>query len=318
MTFPPNSPALYRDKPVIVSCYTPDGVQIEQDGELLTVSESELLPTGLAAPLPEFAVSKRQREMATILVANNAGGVGKTSLTIALAHLLTTWGLRVAVLDFDPQANATTFSGITRAISPEETFHQVVADPSAPLPPLLPAHGYDLLPSSNVLRQTARTLAKSERWHLLRDRLPGLTGQYDLVFVDCGPSLDPLAMAGGMAADFVLTPSSTSVKGIGGFEGVAGFVQEVRELGNPDLSICLFVPTLHQKRTKAEAQAYEEMVAGIPAHLLATPIMRAQKWVDAAAEGKPVTAFKGVPTQQVERLAAELIRSIGWEDEVEA
>lgn len=318
MTFPPNSTALYRDRPVTVSCYTPDGVQIEQDGELLTVSESELTPTGLAAPLPELAVLKRQREMTTVLVANNAGGVGKTSLTIALAHLLTTWGLRVAVLDFDPQANATTFSGITRAISPEETFHQVVTDPSAPLPSLIPVHGYDLLPSSNVLRQTARQLARTERWHLLRDRLPGLTGQYDLLFVDCGPSLDPLAMTGGMAADFVLAPSSTSVKGIGGFEGVAGFVQEVRELGNPDLSICLFVPTLHQRRTKAEAQAYEDMVQGIPPHLLATPIMRAQKWVDAAAEGKPVTAYRCPATQQVERLASELLRSIGWGEEAEA
>lgn len=314
MTFPPNSAALYREQAVTVDCYTPDGVQVELDGELLTVSESELTPIGLSAPLPELAVSKRQREAAALLIANNAGGVGKTSLTIALAHLLGTWGLSVAVLDFDPQGNATTFSGVLRQIEPEETFDRVLRSPDGPFPDLISVHGYDLLPASAALRQTSRDLARLDDYTLLCPHMTGLKERYDLILIDCGPSLDPLAMTGAMASDYVVTPSSTSVKGVDGFSGVADFVREIQALGNAGLEICLYVPTLHTRRTKAEAEAYAAMVKNLPADLLATPILRNQKWVDATRQGQPVTvhAPKSPPAQQVERLGHELITAIGW------
>ncbi|GGI75594.1 ParA family protein [Deinococcus wulumuqiensis] len=314
MTFPPNATALYRDKAVTVSCYTPEGVQIEKDGELLTVMEAELTPLSVPAPLPNLAVPVRQP--LAILIANNAGGVAKTSLAVALAHLFASWGLRVALLDLDPQANATTFSGILRPIEAAETFHALLT-PDAVLPDFIRVHGYDLLPASPVLRQTARDIVKGDRHSALLTHMPALRERYDLILMDCGPSLDALATAGGLTADFVMTPSSTSVKGIDGFQGAAGFVEELRQLGNPDIRTCLFVPTLHRKNTKAEREAYADMVAGIPAELLATPILRGQKWVDAARAGQPVTAFapKSTEAQQAERLARELLRAIGWDDE---
>lgn len=320
MTFPPNSTALYRDKPVTVSCYTPDGVQIEKDGELLTVSESELMPTGMSTPLPELAVSIRQREAVTLLIANNAGGVGKTSITVALAHQLSLWSLRVAVLDFDPQANATTFSGVLRQIEPDETFDRLVRTPGAAFPDFISVHSYDLLPASPVLRQTSRDLARLDDYTLLSHHMAALKERFDLILIDCGPSLDPLAMTGAMAADYVVTPSSTSVKGVDGFGGVAEFVSEINALGNPDLQICLYIPTLHTKRTKAEAEAYTAMVENLPGDLLATPILRNQKWVDATRQGQPVTvhAPKSAAAQQVERLGRELITAIGWDGEHDA
>ena len=315
MTFPPNSTALYKEQPVTVSCYTPDGVQIEKGDDLLTVAESELMPLAMPTPLPELAVSKRQRETVTLLLANNAGGVGKTSITVALAHQLSLWSLRVAVLDFDPQANATTFSGVLRQIEPDETFDRVIRTPDAAFPDFIPVHGYDLLPASAVLRQTSRDLARLDDYTLLSRHMEALRDRYDLILIDCGPSLDPLAMTGAMVADYVVTPSSTSVKGVDGFGGVAEFVAEIQALGNPGLEICLYIPTLHTKRTKAEAEAYAAMVENLPADLLATPILRNQKWVDATRQGQPVTvhAPRSAAAQQVERLARELITAIGWD-----
>lgn len=316
MTLPPQPTALYRDNPVLIVGPHPEGVEIEQDGETLIVPEADLTPLSLSTPLPNLAVPERQP--VTILVANNAGGVGKTSLTVALAHLFASWGLSVALFDLDPQANATTFSGVLRDIEDGETLHALL-HPGATFPDPIPVHGYHLLPSSAVLRETAREIVRQDGYDLLRPHLSTLRDRYDLILMDCGPSLDALATAGGLVSDFVLTPSSTSVKGLDGFQGAAGFVQELRDLGNTDIRTCLFVPTLHRNNTRAERRAYEQMVEGLPAPLLATPIMRNQKWVDAAEAGQPVTAYapKSPAAQQAERLARELLTAIGWDHEGE-
>jgi chromosome partitioning protein len=203
-----------------------------------------------------------------IAIANQKGGVGKTTTTVNLAHALVQKGQRVLCIDADPQSNLTTYLGFDPDTLEEEErtlYFALVKD--KPLSVVTVPGNPALIPASIVLADAEIELAAKLLqlpYLVLRKRLLQVREQYDLILIDCMPSLGLLTANALAAADYVLIPSATeylSSKGIRLL--LTKTIAEVRDGINPSLEVLGVVPTLYDRRTSDDKLMLEGLSKGL-------------------------------------------------------
>ncbi|MTV25269.1 ParA family protein [Nitriliruptoraceae bacterium ZYF776] len=254
--------------------------------------------------------------MATVVcVANQKGGVGKTTTTVSLAAALAELGVRVLIVDLDPQGNATTGLGLRAEEGEPSTYHVLVdQQPIAEVTRRTDVEHLDVLPSSLDLAGAEVELVPAFSRELrLRRALEAVRGDYDVVFIDCPPSLGMLTVNALAAADEVLVPIQCEYYAL---EGLGQLLRTVRLVGddlNRALELGGVVLTMFDGRTNLSQQVVDEVRDYFGDKAYATVIPRTVRLSEAPSFGQPITVFD--PTSRgaraYQRLAHEVAERLG-------
>lgn len=230
--------------------------------------------------------------MSTIIAtAMQKGGVGKTTTTLALAAELARQGARVLVCDLDPQASATTGSGLTLD-SHALTVYEVLINPLITNGAIISTdHGYDLIPASLALAGAELSLAgQIGRELLLRNALTPLRKRYDYILIDSPPSLGLFTVNALAAADTVLVPLQAHVFALQAMAQLESTIALIRQL-NPQLGIGGVLLTMIDKRTSVNALVEQEARSRYSELVFQATIPLNVKMVEAPAAGQPITSY---------------------------
>ncbi len=268
------------------------------------------------APPPPPAPRKGLRPRVLVL-ANQKGGVGKTTTAINLGTALAAIGERVLILDLDPQGNASTGLGIGRkdrrrstydVMAGEATLAEVVRETAVP--------GLFVAPSTlDLLGVELEIAAQADRNRRLRSAIDRLTldraeAPFTYVLVDCPPSLNLLTINALAAADSVLVPLQCEFFALEGLSQLLKTVEQVRVALNPALTIHGIVLTMFDPRNNLSNQVVEDVREFMGAKVYDTVIPRNVRVSEAPSHGKPVLLydFKCSGAQAYLRLASEVIQ----------
>lgn len=225
----------------------------------LIPEDARILPPGnheLPRKVLTNEVIHMERAGRVFTVFNHAGGVGKTTLTRDLGYGLARRGLRVLLIDVDPQANLSQWLGIEDPPKPR-TLWSLVSNRGLPQP--YEVFGLSLVPSSldvATLDVELRRIPAGEI--LLRNALKSLAPDYDVVLVDSPPSLGPLSFLAGLAGEGFIVPLEPSAKGVAGLEALINTAELYAQVvGASNNFIRYFVPNRYDARVKAERRATE-------------------------------------------------------------
>jgi len=226
-------------------------------------------------------------------VANQKGGVGKTTTAISLAAALAILEKRVLLVDFDPQGNTTGGLGVDKGTLERTVYDWIlgnaawaeVARPTdLPLLTLLPA-------SRELVGAEIELVGLEEREYLLAKRLDSLEGEFDFVFVDCPPSLGLLTVNALVAADGVLVPVQCEYLALEGVSELLSTVERVRESLNPRLQIAGILPTMWDERTNLSRQVLEEIRRYFGEKVFQSVVPRNVRLAEAPSFGKPIMLY---------------------------
>jgi chromosome partitioning protein len=229
-----------------------------------------------------------------VAVANQKGGVGKTTTVVNLGAFLALAGVRVLVVDLDPQGNATSGLGVDRARLDRSLYDLLTEEPSA-IAPIVPTAvpGLDLAPSSVALAGLEVELASvSRRERRLGDGLRPFTERYDLILIDSPPSLGLLTLNALTAADEVLVPIQCEYYALEGLGQLLATLDLVREHLNADLRLNGVVLTMWDPRTRLSADVAAEVRRHLPKKVYASVIPRSVRLSEAPSHGLPVALYR--------------------------
>lgn len=229
-----------------------------------------------------------------IAIANQKGGVGKTTTTVNLGAALAEQGQRVLLIDLDPQANASTGLGINpRAI--EKNMYDVLLGDTPLEDTLEPApdvEGLFVAPSSLDLAGAEIELVPGfNRERRLIDALSPIVDDYDYVFIDCPPSLGLLTINALVAATEVLVPIQCEYYALEGVGQLVRNVELVRKSLNPSLEISTIVLVMYDARTKLAGQVVDEVRSHFGERVCKIVIPRVVRLSEAPSYGQPITVF---------------------------
>ena len=228
-----------------------------------------------------------------LAVANQKGGVGKTTTAVNLAASLAHKGQRVLLIDLDPQGNATAGSGIDKTDFAAGVYHVLLGEAGAADARLhSEAGGYDLLAANRSLAgaeiELVQELAREMR---LKQALAAVAGDYDYILIDCPPTLTLLTLNGLVAAHGVLVPMVCEYYALEGISDLVATVRKIRQAVNPDLDIEGIVRTLYNNQNRLSQQVSEQLEQHFGSKLFATAIPRNVRLAEAASYGKPALAY---------------------------
>jgi len=230
----------------------------------------------------------------TIACANQKGGVGKTTTVINLGTYLALGGLRVLIVDVDPQGNATSGLGIDRS-SLEGTLYDALTDSIPVTEVTIPTgvEGLSLVPSSISMAGAEVELAASDRRERrLAGILAGVTDDYDYILLDCPPSLGLLTVNALTAADTVLIPLQCEFYALEGLTQLIATVNLVRDNLNPDLEIKGVVLTMADGRTNLSADVSAEARRHLGSVVFDTVVPRNVRLSEAPSFGLPIALYR--------------------------
>ena len=254
------------------------------------VPDAEQTSAGYGGPSARLGASGRATVVA---VANQKGGVGKTTTTVSLAAALAQGGARVLLVDLDPQGNAST--GLDVRITPDEpsTYDAIVEGlPIAQAVRSTAVDGLTVLPSSLELAGAEVELVQAmARERALARALEPARADHDIVLIDCPPSLGLLTINAFVAADQLLVPIQCEYYALEGLTQLMRTVGLVEENLNPGLSIGNVVLTMFDGRTKLSQQVVDEVREFFGPRAFATIIPRTVRLSEAPSYAQPITVF---------------------------
>ena len=227
----------------------------------------------------------------TIAVVNQKGGVGKTTTAVNLTAALHDLGLKTLLCDFDPQANGTSGLGVDKRKA-KHSIYDVIINGVPVRDAIVHTKFGDVLPSSADLAGAAVELIGMEsREHQLEKALAQVKDEYDVIFIDCPPSLEMLTLNGLCAADSILVPVQCEYFALEGLSDLMGTLRMVKRRINPRLEIFAVALTMYDGRTNFCAQVAEEVRRHFPGKVFMTVIPRNIRLAEAPSHGMPVTAY---------------------------
>ncbi len=226
-----------------------------------------------------------------IAVVNQKGGVGKTTTAVNLTAALTDMGKRVLLCDFDPQANATSGLGLNKRRLSASVYDVVVNDVPARDAVAKGKYG-DVLPATADLAGAAvELIGLPDATFRLKNALQTLRDDYDLIFIDCPPSLEMLTLNGLAAADGILVPVQCEYYALEGLTDLMTTLRMVKKRINPSLEIFGVALTMFDGRTNFSTQVAQEVRKHFPGKVYSTVIPRNVRLAEAPSHGLPVTVY---------------------------
>ena len=225
----------------------------------------------------------------TFVVANQKGGVGKTSIAVNLCASLAHYGRRALLIDLDPQGNATTGSGVDKAACERTVYGLLLGEYPLKDAIVRCEGGYDLVPSNRELAGAeVELIAIEKREYRLRDALAHGTANYDFVVIDCPPALNMLTVNGFTAADAVIIPMQCEYYALEGLSDLVGTLRKVKQNLNPKIEIEALVRTMYDPRSTLTVQVSDELKRHYGEKVFDTVIPRNIRIAEAPSFGKPV------------------------------
>jgi chromosome partitioning protein len=223
-------------------------------------------------------------------IANQKGGVGKTTTAVNVAACIAEAGFDTLLIDIDPQANATLGLGIAKDTAPNVydvlagrcSLDDALSDTAIARLKLIPAHP-DLAGANNELPREPGSETR------LRDALAGVRERFEYVLLDCPPSLGPLTVNALVAADRVIVPVQTEYFALEGLAGLLDTLALIQRELNPRLTVAGMLLTMHDGRTRLSRDVEREVREHFPALVFETVIPRNVRVGEAPSYGLPVT-----------------------------
>lgn len=253
--------------------------------------------------------------MATVIaVTNQKGGVGKTTTAINVAYYLGRLGKRTLLIDCDPQGNATSGLGFDK-----QTLEATVADvisgnkTIAEITHTTQFQKLSLVPATPTLANTEVELAQAtHRFSRLKQAIQAVDDAYDMIVIDCPPSLSLLTVNALIAARYVLLPVQAEFYALEGLGQLLETMKLVRKNLNPTLDLIGVLPTMVDGRTSLSSQVLAEITKHFPAKVFTTTIPRNVRLAEAPSHGVPIgeydrfskgaRAYKAVAKEVIDRV----------------
>ena len=232
--------------------------------------------------------------MAIVLsVANQKGGVGKTTTSVNLAASLAQMKRRVLLIDLDPQGNATMGSGINKH-DLEVSVYDVLVDNADAAEMIVQAEaaGFDLLGANTDLTGAELDLANREkREYRLREALGSLQQRYDYVIIDCPPALGLLTINGLVAADSVIIPMQCEYYALEGLSALMGTIERIKASLNPGLMVEGLVRTMYDPRNSLSREVSLQLIEHFGDKVYRTVVPRNVRLAEAPSYGVPIIFY---------------------------
>jgi len=293
-----------------------DGIEVEETGAVIGMEEAGI---GLK-PEEEAEAEEGEEETSEIratdlarivAIANQKGGVGKSTTAINLGAYLAMEGKRVLVVDLDPQSNATSGIGVGQYSNEQQIYDVLVNE--VPLEEIIvntSTEGLDLAPSSlRLAGAEVELVSLYSREGRLSKSLEPVKENYDIILVDCPPSLGLLTVNALAAADEVLIPIQCEYYALEGLVLLLRTIEKIRVYLNPELRIGGILLTMHDARTNISKQVMEEVRKQYPNETFITVIPRNVRLSEAPSYGQPISQYDPLSrgAQAYQSLAKEVI-----------
>ncbi len=248
-----------------------------------------------------------------IAIANQKGGVGKTTTAINLSATLAEMGKRILTIDVDPQGNTTSGLGLERS-ELEYTVYELILSQCSLEDCIVqsPYDNLDVIPSNvNLAGAEIELIGTEDREFILKDYIDSVKENYDFIIIDCPPSLNTLTVNAMTTADSVLVPIQCEFYALEGLSQLIHTINLVSERLNPNLYIEGVVFTMYDARTNLSLQVVENVKANLNQNIYRSIIPRNIKLAEAPSHGMPINYYDPKSTGAIayKELALEVIRN---------
>ena len=247
-----------------------------------------------------------------IAIANQKGGVGKTTTSINLSACIAAKGKKVLVIDIDPQGNTTSGYGIEKNELENTIYELILGDCSIEdciLKEVFP--NISILPSNvNLAAAEIELIGVEKKEYILKNEVDWVKDRFDFIIIDCPPSLSLLTVNAMTTADSVLVPIQCEYYALEGLSQLIHTINLVKERLNPDLDMDGVVFTMYDSRTNLSAQVVENVKNHLSQKVYSTLIPRNIRLAEAPSYGKPINMYdaKSAGSESYLSLADEVIR----------